>query len=151
MTICAAILDYMKRILILFFLSLATVGLFSPVQAAKPRIKKVVAKTGSIVATSGYSSARLSRGTNSVIVTFLNLSKVTRVTYTLSYSANGVEQGVVGSVTPSGQATDTRDLYFGTCSHGVCTAHRNITGATLTIETSLKSGGTNVKRYKIKI
>lgn len=141
----------MKRVLILFLLSLASVGLFSQVHAAKPRVKKTIVKTTKTSVATGYSSARLSRGTNSVVVTFLNLSKVSRINYTLSYSANGVEQGVVGSLTPAGQTTDSRDLYFGTCSHGVCTAHRSITGATLTIETKLKSGGTHVKRYKIKI
>lgn len=141
----------MKRVLILFLLSLASVGLSSQVHAAKPRVKKTIVKTTKTSVATGYSSARLSRGTNSVVVTFLNLSKVSRINYTLSYSANGVEQGVVGSLTPAGQTTDSRDLYFGTCSHGVCTAHRSITGATLTIETKLKSGGTHVKRYKIKI
>lgn len=141
----------MKRVLILFLLSLASIGLFSQVHAAKPRVKKTIVKTTKTSVATGYSSARLSRGTNSVVVTFLNLSKVSRINYTLSYSANGVEQGVVGSLTPAGQTTDSRDLYFGTCSHGVCTAHRSITGATLTIETKLKSGGTHVKRYKIKI
>lgn len=141
----------MKRIFILFFLSLASVGLFAPIQAAKPRVRNAVVKTNKPATTTGYSSARLSRGTNSVVVTFLNLSKVSRIDYTLSYNANGVEQGVVGSLTPAGQTSDSRDLYFGTCSHGVCTAHRSITGAVLTIETKLKSGATNVKRYKIKI
>lgn len=141
----------MKRVIILFLLSLASVGLFSQVHAAKPRVKKTIVKTTKTSVATGYSSAKLSRGTNSVVVTFLNLSKVSRINYTLSYSANGVEQGVVGSLTPAGQTTDSRDLYFGTCSHGVCTAHRSITGATLTIETKLKSGGTHVKRYKIKI
>lgn len=141
----------MKRVLILFILSVAIVGFISPVYAAKPRVKKVAVKTTATSAATGYSSARLSRGTNSIIVTFLNLSKVSRVNYTLSYNANGVEQGVVGSLTPTGQASDSRDLYFGTCSHGVCTAHRSITGATLTVETKLKSGATHVKRYRVKI
>ena len=141
----------MKRVIILFLLSLASVGLFSQVHAAKQRVKNSIVKTTKTSVATGYSSAKLSRGTNSVVVTFLNLSKVSRINYTLSYSANGVEQGVVGSLTPAGQTTDSRDLYFGTCSHGVCTAHRSITGATLTIETKLKSGGTHVKRYKIKI
>ena len=141
----------MKFIFILALFALTTAGVFAPVHAAKPRVKKAVVKTTTIANTAGYSSARLSRGTNSVIVTFRNLSKVARINYTLSYNANGVEQGVVGSLTPSGQASDSRDLYFGTCSHGVCTAHRSITGATLTIETKLKSGGTHVKRYRIKI
>jgi hypothetical protein len=56
----------------------------------------------------------------------------------------------MGSITPAG-STDSRDLYFGTCSHGVCTPHRGIQGATLLIETQLKSGKTHVKRYRIKV
>jgi hypothetical protein len=137
----------MKRVAIVLFLSLFLV---TPVEAAKPRVRTSAAKAP-VATSTGYSTAKLSRGTNSVNVTFLNLSKVTRVTYTLAYTANGVEQGAMGSITPTGQSTDTRNLYFGTCSHGVCTPHRNISGATLTIETQLKSGGVNVKRYKIKL
>jgi hypothetical protein len=79
------------------------------------------------------------------------LGSVSKITYTLSYTANGIEQGAVGSLIPSGSATDTRDLYFGTCSHGVCTPHRGIQNATLLVETSLKSGRRNIKRYRIKI
>src|SRR5262245_38881223 len=105
----------MKRILILVMLAL----IFAPtIEAAKARVRKPTNKAVSAVSTC-YSKAKLSRGTNSVPVTFLNLTRVAKVTYTLSYTANGVEQGVVGSITPTGQATDTRDLYFGTCSHGV--------------------------------
>lgn len=84
------------------------------------------------------------------MVTFVNLTNVSRITYTLSYTANGIEQGAMGSLVPSG-ATDSRDLYFGTCSHGVCTPHRGIQKATLVIETQLKSGKKNIKRYRIKI
>lgn len=96
-----------------------------------------------------YSSARLSRGTNSVVITFKNLAKVKRVEYTLSYSANGISQGVVGSFVPGGGA-DSRDLYFGTCSKGVCTPHYGIANATLTVTTVLSSGATHTKRYIIK-
>lgn len=142
----------MSKFLVLFFLSLSVTSLFSHVYAAKPRIRKPVAKIAAASTTSaGYSKAKLSRATNSVVITFINLSSVEKITYTLSYSANGVEQGAMGSLVPNGTTTDSRDLYFGTCSHGVCTPHRNITGATLTIETKRKSGTTNVKRYKIKI
>ena len=120
-----------------------------PVHAAKPRVRSG-AKSPVVSSTSGYSKAKLSRSTNSVVVTFMNLGNVSRVTYTLSYTANGIEQGAMGSITPAG-STDSRDLYFGTCSHGVCTPHRGIQGATLLIETQLKSGKTHVKRYRIKV
>lgn len=118
------------------------------VEAAKLRIRKSSVPR---VAGVAYSSARLSRATNSVIVTFLNLNRVKRITYTLSYTASGISQGVVGSLVPSGQTSDSRDLYFGTCSHGVCTAHFNLKNVTLLVETTLISGGTYTKRYRIKV
>lgn len=120
----------------------------TPVVAAKPRIQKpTYSKTAGIA----YSSVRLSRNTNSVIVTFLNLNRVKRITYTLSYVSGGTSQGVVGTLTPSGQATDSRDLYFGTCSHGVCTAHYNLQNVSFLVQTTLTSGATHTKRYRIKI
>lgn len=121
----------------------------SPVYAAKVRVRK----STSASATPGvaYSTARLSRGTNSVVVTFLNLNRVKRITYTLSYVSGGMSQGVVGTLMPAGQASDSRDLYFGTCSHGVCTAHYNLKNVTLLVETTLTSGGVYTKRYRIKV
>lgn len=114
--------------------------------AAKVRVRKT-----STAKTVSYSSAKLSRPTNSIVLTLLNLSNVSKVSYELSYAANGIQQGAMGSLSVSGQATDTRDLYFGTCSHGVCTPHYNIKNATLVVRTQLKSGGTNVKLYRIKV
>jgi hypothetical protein len=121
----------------------------APVFAAKKRIKQV-SSTAKSVKSVGYSSVKLSRATHSIVITFSNLSNVKKVSYTLSYNANGIDQGVVGSLTPSG-SSESRDLYFGTCSKGVCTPHSNISRATLVITTSLKSGGMTSKRYTIKI
>ncbi len=97
-----------------------------------------------------YSSAKLSRGTHSVVATFNVLPGVARFDYTLSYAANGIQQGVVGSFVPTGGGNESRDLYFGTCSHGVCTPHYGITGAALTITATLRGGATYIKRYSIK-
>ncbi len=120
----------------------------SLVLAAKPRVRQRVATKAS--SSAAYSSVRLSTTTRSVVLTLLNLDRVRKVTYTLSYTANGIQQGVVGSITPSGQKTDTRDLYFGTCSKGVCTPHYTISNATLTVTTTITSGATTTKRYRIK-
>ena len=125
-------------VLAIFVLPLASVS------AAKKRVR------APRIAGISYSSARLSRGTNSIIVTFRNLARVKRIEYTLSYSANGIPQGVVGSFVPTGTASDTRDLYFGTCSKGVCTPHYGITGGQLIVTTTLTSGAVNTKRYSIK-
>ena len=140
------------KLLVILFLSALTLAHASPVEAAKPRnpATRTAKSSGSAIAT-GYSKAKLSRNTNSVILTFINLGNVSKITYTLSYTANGIEQGAMGSITPAGNATDSRDVYFGTCSHGVCTPHRGIQNASLVVETHLKNGRTNVKRYKIRI
>lgn len=139
----------MNTITALMIFLVAAGTIVPSVSAAKPRLRTAAAT--SRPATVGYSRAKLSRSTNSVIVTFVNLTNVSKVTYTLSYTANGVEQGAMGSLTPNGAATDTRDLYFGTCSHGVCTPHRGIQNAVLLIETQLSTGIVNSKRYRIRI
>ncbi|KKS19189.1 MAG: hypothetical protein UU78_C0091G0011 [Candidatus Roizmanbacteria bacterium GW2011_GWC2_41_7] len=125
---------------------LLTLIIVPSVHAAKLRVRKT---SGGIVRS--YSSVKLSRNTNSVIVTFQNLTDAKRVRYELSYIANGVPQGAMGTVQAAGLVSDSRDLYFGTCSHGVCTPHYNISNTTLVITTELTSGGTYTKRYRIKI
>lgn len=135
-----------------FFLVFVAIVMFSAagsVYAAKPRVMKK--NSAPVARTSGFSTARLSRATNSVVITFINMNQAKKISYELSYSARNIPQGVMGAIVPTGQASDSRDLYFGTCSKGVCTPHYNITGATLTITTTLTSGGTNSKRYRIKI
>lgn len=124
-------------VFVLFWLS-------QPVLAAKRRVR--VRAVGL-----SYSSARISRSTHSLILTLSNLSKVAKVAYTLNYTANGIEQGVMGSLAPSGQTTDSRDLYFGTCSRGVCTPHYGLQNVTLLVSTTLTNGAVNVKRYRVKI
>lgn len=140
-----------KRFLVPVFLSLFLTVLFfpAPAFAAKKRVR-VSAGSGKATGVS-YSSAKLSRATNSVVITFLNLSQVKRVEYVLSYTANGISQGVVGSFVPSGQSSNSRDLYFGTCSKGVCTPHYNIRGASLVVTTTLTSGAVSSKQYVIRI
>ena len=132
----------MKRILatvcIVFFLIFLAKS--EPVFALKKRIR---------AARAVYSTARLSRGTHSVAVTFYALPGVVKFDYMLSYTANGIPQGVVGSFATSGQ-NDSRDLYFGTCSKGVCTPHYGISGATLTVTATLRGGASYIKRYSIR-
>lgn len=117
----------------------------SHIAAAKVRVRK--AKVGTV----SYSTAKLSRPTNSVIVTFQNLGSVKRISYELTYLAGGTSQGAMGTVQTTGLVSDTRDLYFGTCSKGVCTPHTSVTNATLKVTSSLTNGATNVKLYRIKL
>jgi hypothetical protein len=136
----------MKNILIILIFVIIGLNLVVPVSAAKKRIRRIAPGSTAVI----YSTAKLNRITHSVDVYFQNLNSVSKINYELSYNANGIDQGAMGSLIPNG-ATDSRNLYFGTCSKGVCTPHNNITGATLTIQSRLKSGGTNTKLYRIKI
>ncbi len=132
----------MKRIALFFILIFLVLisATNHPVFALKKRIR---------AARAVYSSARLSRDTHSIVATFYTLAGVAKFDYVLSYSANGIPQGVVGSFAPSG-TNDSRDLYFGTCSKGVCTPHYGITDASLTVTATMTSGATYIKRYIIK-
>jgi len=114
--------------------------------AAKKRVR---AKSTSTAVS--YSSAKLLRPKNSVLLTLKNLTNVTKVSYELTYTVNGKEEGAGGSIVLSGQVSESRELYFGTCSHGVCTPHANIKNATLTVSTILKSEKRHTKLYKIKL
>ena len=134
----------MNKFFLLILLIWIYLSLTQPVLALKRRVRF---KAAGIT----FSGAKLSRPTNSIILTLLNLNRVSKITYTLSYTASGVAEGVVGSITPTGQATDSRDLYFGTCSRGVCTPHNNIANATLVVDTILITGAENRKLYRIKI
>lgn len=130
---------YLRTIIIIFaFLFFVSTDVF----AAKKRIRAPKAIGIS------YSAAKLSRGTNSIVITFKNLTKVKKVEYTLSYTANGIPQGVIGSFAPG--STNVRDVYFGTCSKGVCTPHYGITNVQLVVTTTLTSGVTNTKKYTAK-
>ena len=133
----------MKRIAILIAI------IFLLIVSAKPQpafaLKKRIRAARAV-----YSSARLSRSTHSVIPTFYALTGVSKFDYVLSYSANGIPQGVVGSFVSTRSGNELRDLYFGTCSKGVCTPHYGITNATLTITTTMTNGATYIKRYLIK-
>lgn len=117
--------------------------------AAKTRVRKPAAKPAAKVAGLSYSSAKISRPSNSVILNLTNLGSVKRISYELSYTAHGIAKGAMGSIAVSGQASDSRDLYFGTCSKGVCTPDYGIANASLfvTVETS---AGTSTKRYRIR-
>lgn len=94
-------------------------------------------------------SPRLRGDRKALVVYFSGLSQANSVSYTLSYEANSLPQGVGGTITPS-QNTAQRELLFGTCSKNVCTYHRNITDMRFTVTSNLKSGKKVTKPFRIK-
>ena len=138
-----------------FILGLAAFVFFfstSSVQAkVLPRFAKSATKTTTAKSTGGIkSSVKFMAGKTGITVNFSNLTAAKTVSYTLSYATNGKQEGVVGSVPTTSVAT-SRELLFGTCSSGTCKYHKNITNASLTINTTLLSGKKTVKRFKLKV
>jgi hypothetical protein len=69
---------------IIFFLLLCLMVPVQRISAAKKLVR------GPRVTAVSFSKVSLSRPTHSAVVTFVNLSKVKRIEYTLSYTANGI-------------------------------------------------------------
>lgn len=95
-------------------------------------------------------SPKLRFDRQALILTLSNLQKVKSVTYTLMYQANGVDQGVGGTLDASSGQSVLRELLFGTCSD-VCRYQSNITNMKLEIVTELPSGKQTLRRYRIKV
>ncbi len=147
-------LQLMKKFLIAFILtSLAFSILVSNVKAAKTRPPRG-SVTGAPVArtyTRGINSTiRFRPDRLGLLINFSGFSGISTVTYTLTYDANGIPQGAMGTATPE-TGSEQRELLFGTCSHGACRYHTNITNARLVIDSQLTSGLIIRKPYRINI
>lgn len=95
-------------------------------------------------------SAQYLKARNVVRAYFGNLKGVSKVTYVLMYQGNGVGQGVMGSFAPGKKTSISRNLYLGTCSGKVCTAHRNIKNIQLEVTIKYTNGKSASKVYKVK-
>lgn len=137
--------------LIMIFVAILSV-FFAPSANAKllPRFQgkpatKVVVTSGVVV------SPRLRFDRGALVVYFGNLNKANSVTYTLMYQSSGVDQGVSGTLDSSNGNSLTRELYFGTCSSGVCRPHGGLSNMKLEVTTELTNGKKTLKRFKIRI
>ncbi len=99
----------------------------------KPAAKAVVV-SGVVV------SPRLRFDRGALVVYFGNLNKANSVTYTLMYQSSGVDQGVSGTLDSSSGNAITRELYFGTCSSGVCRPHGDLNNMKLEVISELTNG-----------
>jgi len=143
----------MKRKIGLFTLILIIGCFFFPakVLAAKKRTSR-----GGTAVTSGttsrgvQSSVKLKANRLGLILTLSGFGNISSVSYQLTYTTNGIPEGVSGTIQPTG-ATETRELLFATCSKNVCRWHTNIHDARLVVTSKLKSGLTVRKPYRIKV
>ena len=142
----------MLKKLIIFLLIFAFFSFPETTLALKTRTKRGASGGGSYLLSNRVNySVRFNPNRTGIIISFSGLTNATSVNYSLSYNANGIPQGAMGTITNPEVSTDTRELLFGTCSGGVCRYHQNITNAKLVITSKLKSGYTTRKTYRIRI
>jgi len=138
----------MKKMIISVFVLLCIFSSHPAYAKVLPRFRGSSARGGS----SGVgTSARLRPDRLALIVSLNNLNKAKSVSYILSYQTNGKDEGVAGTIDSSAGDSTSRELLFGTCSTGVCTYHTNITNMKLEVTSSLVSGKTTLKRFRIRV
>lgn len=86
-------------------------------------------------------SVSVNRNRLSARATFSNLTNVKSITYVLTYDSNKGPQGARGTIKVTSSKNLSRTLLFGTCSHNVCTYHKNVKNIKLSVDFALKSGG----------
>lgn len=139
----------------LIFLVFAFLFLFlfpSPGYCLRTRVRKPKKASGSRVSRTSrgvHAQVRFRPDRQGLLIDFSNFANLESVSYELVYNAGGLSQGVGGIVTIDD--TGTKNLFFGTCSSGVCTPHRNITNARLSIRSVLKDGTVILKPFRIKV
>jgi hypothetical protein len=139
-------LSLFSILILLFFLA------GSPALAAKKRVAKTTVKrtTNAATSTQGVKAwVRLRADRQALLIDFSGFNNLKSGSYELTYNANGIPQGVSGTIILND--TSTKTLLFGTCSAGVCSYHRHITNARLKITSFLNSGQKVIKIYRLKV
>lgn len=110
-------------------------------------------KVGSVKSTSrGVATSVKFRGDRlAIIATFGNLKIARKVDYFLSYATRGTTQGVSGTLNSSSSDPTTREMIFGSCSHGVCRFDTGITNARFVVTIYLTNGQKVIKSFKLKV
>lgn len=149
----------MKKILVLLFLFVFVGAIGAGDAFAKKRLpaagntKKATAtasKPSSSSAVGVTTKVSFLPGKRGIVATFSNLEIATSVSYSLTYSSRGIQEGAGGSLTEL-SGTQTRELLFGTCSAGVCRYHSGIKNAKFTVTTVLKNGKKVTKVFRLKV
>lgn len=96
-------------------------------------------------------SVKFANYKRAISATFTNLGIASSVTYQLTYTQNGINEGAGGSVSDLSSGMTTRQLLFGTCSKGVCRYHTGIKNAKFVITTTLKDGKKITKTFRLKV
>lgn len=114
-----------------------------------PRAK--VATGGSKVTATGPAvSVKFRADRLAIIATFSNLNQANSINYMFSYNTRGTTQGAQGSVATSDNNT-SREIIFGTCSHGVCRYDYGISNAKFIVTINLPNGRRIIKTFILRV
>jgi hypothetical protein len=139
-----------RKILFLIFAFVLSFVFPTEILAAKPRLSRG-GSSPTAVTSSGYrSSAKFKANRLGIILSLSGLNNTNSVSYELTYTSEGIPQGVISTVQTT-ENTATREMLFGTCSKNVCRWHTNIKDAKLIVTAKLKSGKTSRKTYRIRV
>lgn len=146
----------MQKILFPLFFALLLAISPSPSYALKTRVwntTTTTTKTTTNTAVTNRPTFKVSFRADhrAIFVRASELRYAKSVSYELTYTGNGLDQGVVGAFQPTEPNGAERELLFATCSSGVCTYHKNLQNAQLVVITKTTSGKTFVKKYRIKV
>lgn len=136
-------------------ISLAAVVFFLSSQNAHARRLLPRART-SVSKSSGTSSSRPSVSVKfrsdrlAIVTSFSNLSQASSVSYMFSYNTRGTTQGAQGSVGIEENST-SREIIFGTCSHGVCRYDYGISNAKFIVTINLPNGRRIIKTFILRV
>lgn len=103
-----------------------------------------------VSASNQYVSGKLRADRKALLVNFTNMQNTRSVEYILTYTSEGVDQGVTGTIDLSAGNSASRTLVFGTESKGVYTYHTNIKNMRFVVTVVTKAGKTVVKKFTIK-
>ena len=146
----------MKKLFPVFLTLIVFLALPTPAFAKRliPRLQKTTTTSTTARTTSTTkgvtTSVKFRADRRAIVVNFQNLSIAKSVSYTLSYNSRGTTQGAGGAISTA-ENNQTREIIFGTCSHGVCRYDSGITNAKFAVTTTLTNGKKIVKTFRLKI
>lgn len=145
----------MKSLQFALALLLSSFLLFTYASTHVYAAKKFVKKTASAPVKTSLSSSvpsvvKFRPDRLGILLSFSSFRSLDSITYSFTYTTNGIAQGAGGTITANNNPTAVRELLFGTCSTGVCRYHDNITNARLTLTAKFSNGKKITKIYTIK-
>ena len=134
----------MRRLVLGALIFILILGLVAVSASAR---KKLV-RQNTIPVGSFWNKLKLRSDHQALLLLLGGMQHASKIEYQLTYSTNGVAQGINGSHEPALGNTQ-KELVFGTCSNNDCIAATNITDMIFELRVALENGQTLVKRYQI--